>query len=179
MGQRQRSDHGLSAEDRALLDRLVVDLGPRLTAYARYVAGSGEAEDVVAEAFCRAAANMRTLRSSLRPDLYLLTVVRNLCRDRQRRRQTRPPAQAIVNNEVGADCDPPTIAAGRERLEALRQAVAELPESLREVVVLRLSSGLTFEETAAVLQVPLGTALSRMHAAIQRIRERLEPDYGS
>ena len=57
--------------------------------------------------------------------------------------------------------------------------MAELPESLREIVVLRLASGLKFEEIAELLHIPLGTALSRMHAAIQRLREMLGPGHGS
>ena len=65
-----------------------------------------------------------------------------------------------------------------EQSRFLRAAVAALPEKLREVVVLRLSTDLRFEEIADLLQIPLGTALSRMHAALQDLRKRLGTNGG-
>src|ERR1051326_8757147 len=78
----------LSSADRSLLDALVRDLAPRLLTYVRRIMGPGPTvEDIVAEAFCRAAENIAAVRAAERPDLYLVTVTRNLCRDRWRRRQ--------------------------------------------------------------------------------------------
>jgi RNA polymerase sigma-70 factor (ECF subfamily) len=54
--------------------------------------------------------------------------------------------------------------------DALKEAILGLPAGLREVVVLRLSTGLKFEEIANLLSIPLGTALSRMYAAIERLK---------
>lgn|GEM_PF-1231508 len=165
----------MSADERALLDRLVVDLTPRLMAYATCFVGPNDAEDVVAEAFCRAAVSVQALKASARPELYLLTVTRNLCRDRHRRRKTAATLRRRQANIIATTPDPQVIATRCEQLDALRAAVAQLPTALREVVVLRLSTGLTFEEAATVLQIPLGTALSRMHAALRQIRQRLGP----
>ncbi len=180
MGVRSGVRGALTAGERDLLDRLVRELTPRLVAYIRRVYGSApDAEDIVAETFCRAAGNMAALRTSTRRDLYLLTTVRNLCRDGFRRRRPTPtPDERLEQVPHGGD-DAPDRAADEERRRALRAAVAELPESLREIVVLRLASGLKFEEIAELLHIPLGTALSRMHAAIQRLREMLGPGHGS
>lgn len=163
-----------AADDRAWLDDLVRREAPRLLAYVRRTWNDqADAEDIVAETFCRAAKSVRSLRASDRPDLYLLATARNLCRDRFRRR--RP--QTAVGGAL--DAWPAGGAAAGDRVEQgeqealLRAAVAELPEGLREVVVLRLGAELTFEEIAEMLHVPLGTALSRMHAAVGRLRSKL------
>lgn len=179
MGVRLKRRGRLTADDRAMLAELVREMGPRLLAYVRRVYATREdAEDIVAEAICRAASNIEALRASPRRDLYLLTVARNLCRDGFRRqRPIAMPADELQRFGSAADVSAP--AAEAEQSRALRAAVAALPESLREVVVLRLSTGLTFEEIAELLHVPLGTALSRMHAAVQRLRAVLRCVHGA
>ena len=169
----------LNTDERALLARLVETLGPRLLAYSRQMARSEhDAEEVVAEAFCRAAANIAVLRTTERQDLYLLTVARNLCRDRFRRRRGQLLPADRVRELADACAAPQDSLARMEQSRFLRAAVAALPEKLREVVVLRLSTDLRFEEIADLLQIPLGTALSRMHAALQDLRKRLGTNGG-
>ncbi len=165
-----RERGAMSPTDRRLLGDLLADMGPRLQAYVRHLIGhSQDVEDIVAESFCRAADNIGTLRKMQRADLYLLTIARNLCRDRIR--QARPgPRPGVDQSPPIAAADPADELGAREDVVLLRAAVDALPPSLREVVVLRLSTGLTFEEIAALVGVPLGTALSRMHAAVQQLR---------
>lgn len=173
MGVRPETRRPLTADERGLLDTLVRECGPRLLAYLRRTYGNRfDAEDIVAETFCRAAANIATLANCERHDLYLLTIARNLCRDRFRR-----PLR-IISAEPILDCatdnsEPDESMVRSERRQALRKAVDDLPEAQREVVTLRLSTDLKFEQIAALLDVPLGTVLSRMHAAVQRLRKTL------
>lgn len=167
----------LTPADRTLLDALVRELAPRLLAYAYRVLGSSDAaEDVVAETVCRAAENIVTLRSADRPDLYLVTVARNLCRDRWRRKQPESWSDEQLVERPGNWTEPQRELEKGEHLAALRAAVDSLPASLREIVVLRTSVGLSFEEIAGLLQIPLGTALSRMHSATQKLRSLLETE---
>lgn len=152
----------------------VTQFGPRLLAYARQLTAPQDAEDIVAETFCRAAQNLAAMRSSGRPDLYLLTTARNLCRDRFRRRPAQTVSAERIDQSPHPGAGPAVCAARQEHQRALRDAVAALPEPLREVVVLRTTVGLKFEEIAGLLHVPLGTALSRMHTAIGRLRQKLD-----
>lgn len=169
------SRQSLTPADRSQLDALVRSMGPRLLGYARRVLGSDDvAEDVVAETFCRAAENIASLRAADRPDLYLIAVVRNLCRDRWRRRQPDNLPDERLDRWADDTRAPDGAVTEVEELAALRQAVDALPPTLREIVVLRVSVGLTFEEASKLLQIPLGTALSRMHAATLKLREVLE-----
>jgi RNA polymerase sigma-70 factor (ECF subfamily) len=170
----------LNAEERALLDRLVRSVGPALLAYARRMCRrEEEAEDVVAETFLRAAGNVASLRRCERADLYLLTIARNLCRDRARRTRAQPSAEQTAANRAVAGpyplptADPAAAAESREEAAALRAAVDDLPETYREIVALRFVLGLKFEEIAVLLEVPLGTALFRGHEALRRLRKRL------
>ncbi|MEW6250147.1 MAG: RNA polymerase sigma factor [Planctomycetota bacterium] len=172
MGVPARPTRGLAPADRRLLDQLIVELGPRLRAYIRHLAHPQDVEDLVAESFCRAAANMGAVRATGRRDLYFLTIARNLCRDRIRRRRLPNVPPEMLDQESPAP-DLSADLARAEELDALRAAVASLPETLREVVVLRIATRLRFEEIAELLNVPLGTALSRMHDAVRHLRNTL------
>jgi RNA polymerase sigma-70 factor (ECF subfamily) len=164
----------LNAEERALLEALLRDVGPRLFAYVRRTFGSRlDAEEIVAETFARAADNIRTLRACERRDLYLLTITRNLCRDAFRRHRPDTLPDPRLREHPSGAVQPDEHAVGREERQRLLAAVAALPEAQREVVVLRLTVELKFEQIATLLQVPLGTALSRMNAAIRHLREEL------
>ncbi|MEW6198691.1 MAG: sigma-70 family RNA polymerase sigma factor [Planctomycetota bacterium] len=173
MGVRSGLRGRLDADERAELEGLVAEFGPRLLAYTRHLTSPQDAEDVVAEVFCRAAQNFGALRRSARPDLYLLTAARNLCRDGLRRRRPQPLPPERIDQSASARDGPPAGLTRDETRRRLRAAVAELPAPLREVVVLRLTVGLRFEDIAGLLGLPLGTALSRMHTAIGCLRERL------
>ncbi len=175
MSVRTRDRGPLGSGERDYLDALVRDASPRLFAYVRRVFGkSDEVEDIVAETFCRAAGNLAALRGGDRPVLYLLTIARNLCRDRFRRQ--KPVDNAATDRLAEHPARPfasGTVPADDEQIERLQAAVAALPENLREIVVLRMSGDLKFEEIAELLHIPLGTALSRMHTAMGKLRQTM------
>lgn len=58
----------------------------------------------------------------------------------------------------------------------LRQAVEDLPEPMRDVVRLRIEEDLTFQQIADRLEIPLGTALTRMRRALERLKSEINPD---
>lgn len=164
----------LSAHERRLLEVLLSEVGPRLLAYVRRAFGSAvDAEEVVAEAFARAADNMEVLAHCERKDLYLLTTARNLCRDLLRRRRPTGLSDAQWRDCAGSLPRPEESLAAEEQRRRLAAAFGRLPECQREVVALRLSAGLKFSEIAELLEIPLGTALSRMHAALRQLRKEL------
>ena len=119
-----------------------------------------EAQDVVQEAFARALARPRGLADVENPEAWLRTVAVNVVRRRWRRRKL---LDAIMLR------DRPTVrtvepAPGPERAD-LRDALATLPASHREVVVLHYYADLPVDEVAAVLGVPVGTVKSRLSRA--------------
>jgi RNA polymerase sigma-70 factor, ECF subfamily len=99
-----------------------------------------------------------------------LNVVRDFSRGRGRQLQLHRDA------ELPAASPGPDICCEQQELAQLvSQAVAELPEPLRLVLVLRHYQGINFEQMARVLGTPASTLKSRFAAALQRLRERLQP----
>jgi RNA polymerase sigma-70 factor (ECF subfamily) len=106
---------------------------------------------------------------------YLFRIAANVWRDHLRRELVR--RRAAVTLEAGEPewaeaADAPLLQ--HELRVAVRQAIAELPSSQREVVELRQAHGITFQEIADRLGRPLGTVLTQMRAALARISAALE-----
>ncbi|MSX75375.1 MAG: sigma-70 family RNA polymerase sigma factor [Actinobacteria bacterium] len=136
-----------------------------------------DAEDLVQESLLRAYKAIRTFDGRY-PRAWVLTIVRNTERNRHRRR--RP--QLMTNPEITDDLVPASSADAVElRAEyhelggAIAQAVVTLPFNFRQVVQLVDIDGLTYQEAAELIEVPLGTVMSRLHRARRRLRELLIP----
>lgn len=160
------------------------EVGPHLGAawrLARWLLGSGaEAEDAVQEACLRAWQAGRRGVSPENGRAWLLAILRNVCWTRLRG-AARQAGRVVPFEEArreldraAAGVDAESLLAGRQRAARLRQAVAELPLLFREVVVLRDLEGLSHAETAAVLDLPVGTVMSRLARGRQRLRAALE-----
>ena len=108
---------------------------------------------------------------------FLIRLAHNAAIDLIRRRGTRDKireqfaAESISPFAPTSDPDKQTFRA------ALAEALAELPANQRAVVHLKLWEGLTFEEIAGALDVPLNTAASRYRYGLDKLRERLRPLY--
>ena len=142
--------------------------------YARWLTKNDvDAEDVVQDAYVRA---LRFF-SSLRGDdarAWLLTIVRNTWYGRFPRRP-EGTAMAVVadpdaNNRPDESLDPEALVIQRQTVEAVRYALESLPADFREVLVLRELEGLSYKEIATVVGIPIGTVMSRL----ARARERLQ-----
>jgi RNA polymerase sigma-70 factor (ECF subfamily) len=132
-----------------------------------------DAEDVVQEAFLRAFQFFGTFHGT-DARAWLLTIVRNTCftwLGRNRKREaTTFDEEKHSGTTAAASPDAPLLR--REDRQRLRQALDGLPDPLREVFVLRELEGLSYKEIAGVVGIPLGTVMSRL----ARARERLERD---
>jgi RNA polymerase sigma-70 factor (ECF subfamily) len=106
---------------------------------------------------------------------WVFQVARNLCLNRIRSRRR---ALRAIETEARTTPDAPVHAEGllaaREAPEALRRAVARLPAPMARLYELR-ASGLSYEEIAHVLEVPVGTVKSRMHEMVSRLRKEVVP----
>jgi RNA polymerase sigma-70 factor (ECF subfamily) len=134
---------------------------------------TAEAEDVVHDvfvSFAQAAGDFR-LRGSLSG--YLATSVVNRVRDcqRRRRRQARSPNSRV--EPVRRPPSPEEMVIFTEQAGRLSQAVAQLPEEQREVVLLRLTAGLRFREIAQLQQVSLNTVQGRYRYGLDKLRSML------
>jgi RNA polymerase sigma-70 factor (ECF subfamily) len=77
--------------------------------------------------------------------------------------------------EFSTQEDPKTILEHRERDEQVQRAVLSLPTASRVVLVLREYEGLSYQEIAEALEIPIGTVMSRLNYARKRLLELLKP----
>lgn len=104
---------------------------------------------------------------------WLYRIALNVARDAARRGRHRP--EPLADREPVADSEPVELPSERRELERLvAQALAELPDALREALVLRHYEGMSFEEMSRVLGTPASTLKSRFAAALARLRTRLQ-----
>jgi RNA polymerase sigma-70 factor (ECF subfamily) len=113
---------------------------------------------------------------------WLLTIVRNRARDLLRRRRVRKtePLEAILEGPWLADQrkNPELETRQRELQRKIWQALRRLSSPRREIVVLRDFQGLKYAEIAQVLDIPVGTVMSRLHSARKNLRLVLENELG-
>lgn len=116
--------------------------------------------------------------ANFRAWLYRIAVhlIRDELRKPQFRRALELEMELGLDAEANAAPSPENQASWAQQRARVRQAVTALPDLPREVIVLNLYQGLSYPEMAAVLEIPLGTVKSRMHAALEKLRLVLVDD---
>jgi RNA polymerase sigma-70 factor (ECF subfamily) len=166
----------LCGGDLAAFDRLYARHERPLFGFLRALLGDAtEAEDALHEAFL-GVLRARDERGEVRCfKAWLYGVARNLARNRVRARKRGERAIGAVPEDAAVGA-PPVHAEqallGHERAAALASAVARLPVGLAEVYRLR-AAGLSYEDVAGTLEVPVGTVKSRMNELVRRLREEM------
>jgi RNA polymerase sigma-70 factor, ECF subfamily len=148
---------------------------PRLRRYARALLGDdGEADDLIQDTLERALARLQQWREGDSPRKWLFSILHNLHVDGLRRKSRRPPHVGLES--VGVDQSAPAAdgASGRDLDQALRLLSVEQ----REVVLLVGLEGLSYAETAEVLDIPVGTVMSRLARGRERLRALMDYDGG-
>jgi RNA polymerase sigma-70 factor (ECF subfamily) len=149
------------------LARLFDALGASLVVYARQLAPSGVAEDLVQEAFIRLAGQRDAPGN---PRAWLVVAIRNGAVDALRaRRRLEGRGRQLREERLFVSSSPDPLA-----VEEAQQALAALPLEEREVITLRLWNDVTFEEIAALMGMPLSTVYSRYKSGLEQIRARWE-----
>ncbi len=146
----------------------------------RFTGDAGLAEDVFQETFLQLHISATTFDPSRRLKPWLFTIAANKARDAMRSRQRRQaaPLDASVagsNDDrtsyaslMAADIPPPMESLmNQETRQAVKKIVDEMPENLRIVLLLSYFHEFPYKEIAEVLNVPLGTVKSRLHAAVR------------
>jgi RNA polymerase sigma-70 factor, ECF subfamily len=147
------------------IEQLYQAHGPALLAYLRRsFSGYGAAEDLLQETFVQALRGGEELPAKVSPRAWLFGIARHVGLTAARR--VRPVERLDEMRLTAPQASP--------RIMEMRQAIVELPELLREAMELRLRQGLSYEEIAVVLEIPVGTVRSRLHTAMQRLREAMD-----
>lgn len=143
----------------------------RIVAYAaRYINSIDLAKDICQEVFLKLIAKPPStlIYDNLSP--WLFRVTRNLAIDKRRRRKFEITGEDVGVMEAREDRTPLKTLTARNDAVVVRDLVNRLPTELREVVELRIDGGVSFKDIALILDIPQGTALWRMHRAVEILR---------
>lgn len=163
---------------------LLKQYAPRLFGYFLQRSGSAlEAEELLQELSLRLVKNIARYRHRDRFESWLFRIAANLARDRVRRQRH---AVATVSLAAGSDDVPgpgETLAADEpspveklikgEQLDRVHEALKQLPDLDRELILLRHYGQLSFREIAEHFDMPLGTALAKVHRGLKQVRKLL------
>ena len=167
---------------------------PLLNFISRFVGDDQLARDLYQETFLRVYRAARSYNPAHRFSTWLFQIAANLCIDELRRRKvTRPLEVDLWAEEVSegrgetphiypitdrdwqsaATEDPAEMVERKELSERVQAAVHALPADARLVLVLRHYQGLSYQEISGILHCPVGTVKSRLHYALQALKQHL------
>ncbi len=190
MNREQRTDEQLLADYRAgdkpsfatLVARYQRELFHFLV---RFLGDRAAAEDVFQETFLQIHQSVEQFDPSRRFRPWLFTIAANKARDLIRSQARRPtnPLQATINpgdEESGEFIDlmqsvenAPDAPMQREELQqAVHRTVMSMPEHLREILLLSYFHQFPYKQISDILEIPLGTVKSRLHAAVAYFADR-------
>ena len=120
---------------------------------------------------------------SLRPDSnvksWLFTILRNIWLNQVRQRRSAPKVvdldvdESTLGMAVEASKDPHALYVSKVERDQVREAIQQLPDEFREIIMLREYEELSYQEIATLLDCPAGTVMSRLGRARSRLRSLL------
>lgn len=192
MGEPYRSEatliEGLRRRDERAFETLVRDYGPRLLSVAKRVARKdSDAQDSVQEAFVAVFRNIEKFdgRSRLQTWLHRVTVNAALMKLRKLKRLDERSVEELMpqftmmgrhkSEQPGWGANPMATAEQQESRELVHEAIAQLPQTHRDVLILRDIQEASTEEAARELGIKPGAVKTRLHRARLALRELLAP----
>ena len=172
------------ARDRARFEEEALALADQVYRVARRLVGSREeAEDLVQETYARAVRSWRSYSPGTNMRAWLLRILTNLNVDRGRRIQRTPQTQVLEESDYYL-ANKVASAAGEEALEqdvvverlsqdSIVNALADIPPRFRDVVVLVDIGDFTYADAAQILDIPIGTVMSRLHRGRRALKQKL------
>ena len=170
------------ARDRVRFEEEALELADQMYRVARRLAGSREeAEDLVQDAYARAFRSWRSFRPGTNLRAWLFRILTNLNIDRGRRDQRAPDTQPIEEGdyylynrleENGGATDVDEVV---ERLsqDSIVQALSAVPHDFRDVIVLVDIGDFSYQDAAQILDIPVGTVMSRLHRGRRQLKQAL------
>jgi len=147
--------------------------------YALGMVGSVEdALDLSQEAFIKAYRSLKRFKLQYQFKNWFFRILTNLCISHLRKKGRR--IEVSTEDEKGATIplpderfNPQLLLEEKETIKQLWKALSELSAKQREIILLRDFQGLSYQQIAQVLEIPIGTVMSRLHQARSRLREKM------
>ncbi len=131
------------------------------------------AEDVAQEVFIKVYKGLPGYRHDKPFKHWLHRVAGNAVTDALRRRRPTVSLDALEQPPPARESDPQDVAARHDLQRSVRHAIANLPPHYRDTIALQAFGELSYEEIARVLDIPLGTVMSRLNGAKRLLRDAL------
>ncbi len=131
------------------------------------------ADDLVQETLSKALRKSSQLRDPAARDAWLFTILANCYRDHFRKQKDMDD---IDEMEISSDITPESESSRAQVVSRVRAAIAELPQGQRQVVTLVDLEGFSYVDVAQILEVPIGTVMSRLCRARNAMKARLLPE---
>jgi len=172
------------ARDRARFEEEALGLADQVYRVARRLVGSREeAEDLVQETYARAFRSWRSYSQGTNMRAWLLRILTNLNVDRGRRSQRTPQMQTLEETDyylankmasaAGEDALEQDVVVERLSQDSVVNALSEIQPQFREVVVLVDIGDFTYADAAQILDIPIGTVMSRLHRGRRALKQKL------
>jgi RNA polymerase sigma-70 factor (ECF subfamily) len=169
------------ARDRVRFEEEALELADQMYRVARRLVGSREeAEDLVQDAYARAFRSWRSFRPGTNLRAWLFRILTNLNIDRGRREQRAPDTQPIEEGdyylynrlEENGATDVDEVV---ERLsqDSIVHALSAVPHDFRDVIVLVDIGDFSYQDAAQILDIPVGTVMSRLHRGRRILKQAL------
>ena len=158
--------------ERVQIERLWESSASRVQRFLiRLVGNLDTANDLLSQTFLEAARHWRRYRGQGSRQAWLFGIARNLARRELRRLHLEPSEPLSPELPAARQAEPGVT---DEDVRRMWEAISQLPEHLRQTLTLRLTEEMRYEEIAAALDIPVGTVRSRLHQAVQRLRQALK-----
>jgi len=143
--------------------RGIVELLPRLRRFSYALAGDPEkGDDLVQEGCARAFASLDQWRPGTRLDSWMFRIIHNIWLDQKRAAKVRGIVVELDAVPELSSVDGRDVVDRRLTLKRVLDAMAKLSQEHRELIVLICIEGISYQEAAAILDVPIGTVTSRL-----------------
>jgi RNA polymerase sigma-70 factor (ECF subfamily) len=170
------------ARERARFEEEVLQLADQVYRVARRLVSSREeAEDLVQETYARAFRSWRSYTPGTNLRAWLFRILTNLNIDRGRREQRAPVTEPLeesdyfLYNRLEEDGGAPDEERVVERLsqDGIVRALSAVPHDFRDVIVLVDIGDFSYQEAAQILDIPVGTVMSRLHRGRRVLKQEL------
>jgi RNA polymerase sigma-70 factor (ECF subfamily) len=177
----------VEARDRVRFEEEALELADQVYRVARrLVRSTEEAEDLMQETYARAFRSWRSYTPGTNLRAWLLRILTNLNIDRGRRVQRTPDMQPMeegdyfLYNKLADSSDSTDEERVLDRLSQndIVDALAEVPHDFRDVVVLVDIGDFSYQEAAQILDIPIGTVMSRLHRGRRILKSELAESVG-
>jgi RNA polymerase sigma-70 factor, ECF subfamily len=173
-----------AVRDRVRFEEEALELSDQVYRVARRLAGSREeAEDLMQETYARAFRSWQQYQAGTNLRAWLLRILTNLNIDRGRRVQRQPDLQPLeegdyflynrLESTLGDENPDEERVIERLSQNSVVDALAEVPHDFRDVVVLVDIGDFSYADAAQILDIPIGTVMSRLHRGRRALKQNL------